>query len=38
MLYKIKSKGILHYDKELGIEKEKIIEILESMVPECATT
>lgn len=33
MLYKIKSKGILHYDKELGIEREKIIEIIKLGFP-----
>ncbi len=33
ILYKIKSKGILHYDKELGIEREKIIEIIKLGFP-----
>lgn len=28
ILYKIKSKGILKYDKSLGVEKSKIIEII----------
>ncbi|WP_195466964.1 MATE family efflux transporter [Clostridium sp. D43t1_170807_H7] len=28
ILYKIKSNGILHYDKVIGIDKEKILEIV----------
>ncbi len=28
ILYRIKSNGILHYDKSIGIDKEKVIEII----------
>lgn len=28
ILYRIKSNGVLHYDKSIGIDKEKVIEII----------